>query len=281
MSVTDGGAANTLRHYRALRMTDGGTTWTYNCAPGRDCTGGVTGATFWFGSYPTLAWDNQGRAYASYLLISQSASAYGAAIVVARSSDNGASWQSLGTVVNGIASTTQGNDKEMMAIDNSSGQTFSHFGRLYVIWQAANAEKIAFSDNGTAWTTVNFPSNTGAGGGNVVVGADGTVYAIWSRYNVETIVFSKSTDGGSPGRHPGHRYAGPAILRLEQQAPAQTSEASTDSARSTWIGIPPPPSSVAYTFPSPTSPPERHGADINSYVIRSTNGGTSCRRGSR
>jgi hypothetical protein len=85
----------------------------------------------------------------------------------------------------------------MMAIDNTSGQAFSHSGRIYVIWQAANAEKIAFSDDGTSWTTVNFPSNTGAAGGNVVVGADGAVYVIWSRYNVETIVFSKSIDGGA------------------------------------------------------------------------------------
>ena len=110
------------------------------------------------------------------MLISQSASASGASIVTARSSDNGTTWQSLGTVVNGIASTTQGNDKEMMAIDNTTGQTFSHPGRIYVIWDAANAEKIAYSDDGAAWTTVNFPSNTGAIGGNVVIGADGTVY---------------------------------------------------------------------------------------------------------
>jgi hypothetical protein len=193
-----GGTASTFGTMALFGSTDGGATWTYNCAPWPAAiTGGVTGATFWFGSDPALAWDNLGRAYACYMLISQSASASGAAIVVARSSDNGASWQSLGTVVNGIASTTQGNDKEMMAIDNTTGQPFSHPGRIYVIWDAANAEKIAFSDNGTAWTTVNFPSNTGAIGGNVVVGPDGTVYVIWTRYNIENIVFSKSTDGGA------------------------------------------------------------------------------------
>src|SRR6185503_3991269 len=169
-----GGTANTFGTMALFGSTNGGASWTYNCAPWPAAlTGGVTGATFWFGSDPALAWDNQGRAYACYMLISQSASASGAAIVVARSSDNGASWQSLGTVVNGIASTTQGNDKEMMAIDNTSGQAFSHPGRIYVIWDAANAEKIAFSDDGAAWTTVNFPSNTGAIGGNVVVGVDG------------------------------------------------------------------------------------------------------------
>src|SRR5947207_13582394 len=56
---------------------------------------------------------------------------------------------------------------------------------------------MAHSDDGVTWTTVALPSNTGAIGGNVVVGVDGTVYVIWNRYNVETIVFSKSIDGGA------------------------------------------------------------------------------------
>ena len=273
-----GGTANTYGTMALFGSTDGGATWTYNCAPWpATITGGVTGATFWFGSYPTLAWDNQGRAYASYMLISQSASAYGAAIVVARSSDNGASWQSLGTVVNGIASTTQGNDKEMMAIDNTSGQTFSHAGRIYVTWQAANAQKIAFSDNGTAWTTVNFPSNTGAGGGNLVIGADGTVYVIWSRYNVETIVFSKSTDGGATWTAP------QVIATLALQSYGTNNKPPAQDKRGVngfgAIDVDRNPASsffgnlyVSFSdFPAGTTT----GADLNTYVIRSTNGGAA------
>jgi hypothetical protein len=273
-----GGTANTYGTIALFGSTDGGATWTYNCAPWpATITGGVTGATFWFGSYPTLAWDNQGRAYVSYLLISQSASAYGAAIVVARSSDNGASWQSLGTVVNGIASTTQGNDKEMMAIDNTSGQAFSHSGRIYVIWHAANAAKIAYSDNGTAWTTVNFPSNTGSSGGNVVVGADGTVYVIWSRYNVETIVFSKSTDGGATWTAP------QVIATLALQSFGSNNKPPAQDKRGVngfgAIDVDRNPASSSFgnlyvsfsDFPSGTTT----GADINTYVVRSTNGGTS------
>ncbi|MGA8808286.1 MAG: carboxypeptidase regulatory-like domain-containing protein, partial [Thermoanaerobaculia bacterium] len=273
-----GGAANTFGTMALFGSTDGGSTWTYNCAPWPAAvTGGVTGATFWFGSDPALAWDNLGRAYATYMLISQSASASGASIVVARSSDNGASWQSLGTVVNGIASTTQGNDKEMMAIDNTTGQPFSHPGRIFVIWDAANAEKIAFSDDGAAWTTVNFPSNTGAIGGNVVVGPDGTVYVIWSRYNVENIVFSKSTDGGAT-------WSAPAIIAtLALQSfgtnnfpPAQDKRGVNGFGA---IDIDRNPASAFFgnlyvsfpDFPVGTT----SGADLNTYVIRSTNGGTS------
>jgi hypothetical protein len=271
-----GGAAGTFGTMSLFGSTDGGATWTYNCAPWPAAiTGGVAGATFWFGSDPALAWDNLGRAYACYMLISQSNAASGAAIVVARSSDNGASWQNLGTVVNGIASTTQGNDKEMMAIDNTTGQPFSHPGRIYVIWDAANAEKIAYSDNGTAWTTVNFPSNTGAIGGNVVVGPDGTVYVIWTRYNVETIVFSKSTDGGAT-------WSAPAVIAtLALQSfgannfpPAQDQRGingfgSIDMDRnpsSPFFG------NLYVAFPDfPVG--VTNGADLNTYVIRSTNGG--------
>ncbi|MCU1267028.1 MAG: hypothetical protein JWM21_3346 [Acidobacteria bacterium] len=273
-----GGTANTFGTMALFGSTDGGATWIYNCAPWpATLTGGVTGATFWFGSDPALAWDNLGRAYATYMLISQSASASGAAIVVARSSDNGASWQSLGTVVNGIASTTQGNDKEMMAIDNTSGQTFSHSGRIYVIWDAANAEKIAYSDDGAAWTTVNFPSNTGAIGGNIVVGADGTVYVIWSRYNVETIVFSKSTNGGATWTAP------QVIATLALQSFGSNNKPAAQDKRGIngFGAIDMDRNSVSPSFgnlyvafpdfPSGTTT----GADINTYVVRSTNGGSS------
>jgi uncharacterized repeat protein (TIGR01451 family) len=271
-----GGSANTYGTMALFGSIDGGATWTYKCAPWpASVTGGVSGATFWFGSDPALAWDNQGRAYATYMLISQSSTASGASIVTARSSDNGASWQSLGTVTSGITSTTIGNDKEMMAIDNTSGQAFSHPGRIFVIWDAANAEKIAYSDNGTTWTTVNFPSNTGAIGGNVVVGADGTVYVIWTRYNVETIVFSKSTDGGATWTTP----AVIATLALQSFGtnnlpPAQDQRGVNGFGA---IDIDRNPNSAFFgtlyvsfpDFPTGTT----SGPDINTYVIRSTNGG--------
>ncbi|MBV9493437.1 MAG: carboxypeptidase regulatory-like domain-containing protein, partial [Acidobacteria bacterium] len=275
-----GGTANTYGTMALFGSIDGGTTWTYNCAPWpTGATGGVTGAAFWFGSDPALAWDSSGRAYACYMLISQNSAgtASGASIVVARSADNGTTWQNLGIVVNNITSSTAGDDKEMMAIDNTSGQPFSHPGRIYVIWDAANKEKIAYSDDGSTWTTVNFASNTGAIGGNVVVGADGTVYVIWNRYNVETIVFSKSTDGGATWTAP------QVISTMSLQSfgtnntpPAQNSRGVNAFGS---IDIDRNPASPYFNtlyvsfpdFPTGTTT----GADINTYVIRSTNGGTS------
>ena len=275
-----GGSANTYGTMSLFGSTDGGATWTYNCAPWpASASGGVPGAAFWFGSDPALAWDNQGRAYACYMLISEDSSGanFGASIVVARSSDNGASWQNLGTVVNDIATTNNGDDKEMMAIDNTSGQAHSHPGRIFVIWDSNNNEKIAFSDNGTSWTTVNLPSNTGAIGGNVVVGADGTVYVVWNRYNVETIVFSKSIDGGAT-------WTTPVVIATcalqsfgsNNTPPAQDKRGVNAFAS---IDVDRNPSSAFFgnlyvafpDFPAGTST----GPDINTYVITSTNGGTS------
>jgi hypothetical protein len=274
-----GGTASTFGTMALFGSTDGGATWNYNCAPWpATVTGGVPSAAFWFGSDPALAWDNAGRAYACYMLISQTPGGLsGASIVVARSSDNGTSWQNLGVVVNNITSTSAGDDKEMMAIDNTSGQAFSHPGRIYVIWDAANNEKIAYSDDGATWTTVPFASNTGAIGGNVVVGADGTVYVIWNRYNVETIVFSKSTDGGAT-------WTAPAVISTmalqsfgtNNLPPAQNSRGlnafgSIDIDRnpaSAFFGT------LYVAFPDfPTG--VTSGSDINTYVIRSTNGGAS------
>jgi hypothetical protein len=274
-----GGSANTFGSMALFGSIDGGANWTYNCAPWPAAvSGGVPSAAFWFGSDPALAWDNQGRAYACYMLISQTAGGVaGASIVVARSSDNGTSWQNLGVIVNNITSTSAGDDKEMMAIDNTTGQAFSHPGRIYVIWDAANNEKIAYSDDGATWTTVPFASNTGAIGGNVVVGADGTVYVIWNRFNVETIVFSKSTDGGAT-------WTAPAVISTmalqsfgtNNTPPAQNSRGlnafgSIDIDRnpaSAFFGT------LYVAFPDfPTG--VTSGSDINTYVIRSTNGGAS------
>jgi hypothetical protein len=187
--------------------TDGGKTWTYNCAPwDPSVTGGVPSSQAWFGSDPALAWDASGNAYAAYMLVSQNASfVTGVAIVVAKSTDSGLSWNPLGVVVNNIASTNKLDDKEMIAVDTSNGGAHSHPGRLYVIWDQNNVERVAYSDDGVTWIT-KFVGGPGIRiGGNLAVGADGTVYAVWNRVyspnNLEIAqgddtYFSKSTDGG-------------------------------------------------------------------------------------
>jgi hypothetical protein len=275
-----GGAASTFGSMTLFGSTDGGATWTYNCAPWHTAvTGGVASANAWFGSDPALAWDASGKAYACYMLLSQnSGGGAGASIVVAQSLDNGATWQQFGNpVVNRINLTASFDDKEMFAIDNTTGQAHSFPGRFYVIWDEGNVERIAHSDDGVTWTTVVPASSTAAIGGNLVIGADGTVYAIWTRYNIETIVFSKSIDGGTTWTAP----AVIATLALQSFGannlpPAQDKRGINGFGA---IDVDRNPSSAFFgnlyvsfpDFPTGTT----SGADLNTYIVRSTDGGTN------
>ncbi|HEV8267663.1 MAG TPA: sialidase family protein, partial [Thermoanaerobaculia bacterium] len=199
-----GGAANTYGTQALYGSTDGGATWVYQCAPWNpSVTGGVTGAAFWFGSDPAMTFDSAGNAYAVYMLVSQNGAgtAAGASIVIAKSTNTGASWSNLGIIVNRIGVSTNLDDKEMVAIDTSSGQAHSHANRIYVIWDEGNSERVAYSDNGTSWTTVSV-HNAGSSdiGGDIEVGKDGTVYAVWNELHGsggDVTVFKRSTDGGA------------------------------------------------------------------------------------
>ena len=201
------GAAKTFGTQALYGSTDGGKTWVYRCAPWpATLTGGVTGADAWFGSDPAMAWDGNGNAYAAYMLLSYNSSTdkAGAAIIVAKSSDVGQTWTPLGIVTNHITVTSPFPDKEMLTVDTSNG-AFSHPGRLYVIWDENNVERVAFSDDGVTWTTHVFSVSGFMVGADVKVGPDGTVFAVWNRVflpnnlgqaQADDTFFSKSTDGG-------------------------------------------------------------------------------------
>src|SRR5260221_3516315 len=141
------------------------------------------------------------------MLLNGSGNTFGVAIVVDKSTDSGTTWSPLGTVVNNLSSTTLSDDKELMAIDTTSGKAHSHLNRIYVIWDTNNIEQIAHSDNGTSWTTVTLEVPPFLGddiGGNVAISPDGTVNVIWNRliFNGfgqigENTVFASSTDGGN------------------------------------------------------------------------------------
>ncbi|MEA2568905.1 MAG: trimeric autotransporter adhesin, partial [Acidobacteriota bacterium] len=276
-----GGATNGTQAFYG--STDGGATWNYKCAPWpSDINGAVSGAAFFFGSDPALAWDSTGHAFAAYMLLNcnSAQTSCGYSIVVAKTSDVGQTWVPWGTVVNHSADNTHGDDKEMIAVDNSPGPASakSHPGRVYVIWDDLNIERVAYSDTGTSWTTVLLPNGTNAIGGNVVVGSDGTVYAIWNRLNdPELIVFSKSVDGGATWTTP-VTAASSVLLSFgtNNKPPAQESRAvnafgsiAMDSnSASAYFGR----LYVVYNdFPTGTST----GTDINTYLVSSSDGGLS------
>jgi hypothetical protein len=284
-----GGSANTFGTQALYGSSDGGATWTYKCAPWpASLTGGVTGASYYFGSDPAMVWDNNGNAYAVYMLISQTLNGdAGAAVVVARSTDSGSTWTSLGTVVNNIANTSLFDDKEMVAVDQSPGaaSTLSHPGRIYVVWDENNVERMAHSDNGTSWSTVVLPTPSIGQydiGGDVKVGPDGTVYVIWNRLvytgnnqTSEVNVFSKSVDGGVTWSAP----VSVATLSLlsfgnNNTPPAQDFRAINSFGSLTLDSNP---ASAYYgrlyvafaDFPNGTT----SGTNTNTYVATSTNGG--------
>jgi hypothetical protein len=187
------GSAKTYGTQALYGSTDGGSTWTHRCAPWpATLIGGVSGADAFFGSDPAMAWDNNGNAYAAYMLLSTNSNtnAVGSAIVVAKSSDSGMTWAPLGTVVDHIASTSPFDDKEMLAVDNSNG-AFSHPGRLYLIWDTNNVERVAFSDDGVTWTPHVFSGTGISVGADIKVGPNHLGQATG-----DDTYFSKSTDGG-------------------------------------------------------------------------------------
>jgi hypothetical protein len=174
-------ASKTFGTMALYGSNDGGVTWHYNCAPWpADGTGAINSASAFFGSDPAVDWDSSGNAWAAYLLIDENGggTADGSGIAVAKSTDSGLSWSPVGMIVNNLSNSSLFEDKELMAIDRSGG---AHDGRIYVIWDENNAERIAFSDTGAtgSWTTVVLDNTHVCIGADIKVGSDGTVYAVW------------------------------------------------------------------------------------------------------
>lgn len=175
--------------------TDGGVTWNNNCAPDAAAYTGLSCGGTHYGSDPAIAWDTSGNAYLNYMMICGS----NAAMVVAKSTDAGTSWNPLG-VLTGYANL---NDKNMYVIDNTS--TSPYVNRHYSCWDLNNDERIAYSSNGGAsWTLVNTPSGakTVDIGCDMAVRDDGHVYLNWdgltcgANCTANDTYFSRSTNGG-------------------------------------------------------------------------------------
>jgi hypothetical protein len=284
-----GGSANTFGTQALYGSADGGSTWTYNCSPWpSSLTGGIPGATAWFGSDPAMAWDNAGNAYAAYLLISADNSNHaGSAVVVAKSTDGGLTWPraNTGIVVNHITSTSIFDDKEMMAIDTSVGGAHSHTNRIYVIWDENNVEKVAHADTlGGSWTTATIGNGITADiGADIKVGADGTVYAIWNDATNcppaggDVTLFRSSTDGGTTWSAQKTVFTHSLGSFCTNNTPPAQDQRGVNAFSS--LGVDDNPSSPFFNrlyvatcdFPSGTT----SGSNLNIYTVFSTDGGTT------
>ncbi len=183
---------------------DGGAVWNYTCAPGAASYPGIgTCLGTVFGSDPALFWDTNNNVYLNYMLLCATAVTVRYAMVVADSTDGGATWGGQGIVV-----TAWGNnnleDKNFYAIDNHPASPF--FGRHYTCWDRNNNEKIARSTNsGAAWTEVDLPTSPFGGidlACEIAVQDNGTVHVVFDSLTCgatcsdEDMVYTRSTDGG-------------------------------------------------------------------------------------
>ena len=195
---------------RAMASFDGGNTFTgvdLPLPPPRTQNG------FDFGSDPGVAFDSNGNAYYSYIVVffSTGGSINGTEMAVSRSSDGGLTWTP--TFFNLQTGNAQFNDKPMIAVDTGTGPGHHH-NRIYVAWDNAtgkgnsSSEKngnnvlLSFSDDGgvTFSTPVsvsgNFIGKTGGIGADPYVGADGTLHVAWQDTAHLVIADASSTDGG-------------------------------------------------------------------------------------
>jgi hypothetical protein len=185
---------------------DGGATWNYACAPGAagypslgSCNASV------FGSDPALSWDDSNRVFLNYMLIcSQFGVINRYAMVVARSTDGGATWTGHGVVVNSWPDNDL-EDKNFYDVDRNLASPF--YGRHYTCWDRNNNEKLAYSTNGGAsWTEVDLPTSPLGGTDlacEIAVEDNGTVHVVFDSLTCpgqtctdEAMVYTKSTNGG-------------------------------------------------------------------------------------
>jgi hypothetical protein len=184
---------------------DGGVTWNYTCAPGASayaalpaCSGTV------FGSDPALSWDDANQVFLNYMLLCSTGGSIEFALVVAKSTDGGATWSGQGVIKNSWG-TTDIEDKNFYAIDTTT--TSPYYGRHYVCWDRNNDEKIAYSsDHGATWTEVDLPDIAGGLdlGCDVAVQKNGKVHVIFDTLTCglfsctnERMFYTKSTNGGA------------------------------------------------------------------------------------
>ena len=190
--------------------SDGGVNWGYTCAPDDSAYAGLTCNNTLFGSDPALAWNSSGDVFLEYMLLCTADFLnIQYSIVVAKSTDGGATWNGQGVVANSFSTINQIEDKEFLAIDTYSGSPFS--GRMYTCWDRNNDEKFAYStDAGATWTEVDLPATTGTGigtrldlGCDVAVEDNGDVHVVFDTLsclgatcNNEEMFYTGSTDGG-------------------------------------------------------------------------------------
>ncbi len=202
---------------------------------------------------------------------------------ISYSDDQGSSWTSV-TVAPNPGSLA---DKNHMWIDNSTSSPYE--GNLYVAWTnfgGGSDTEIAISvssDDGDNWTTNNNISgavNAGSHnqGVNIGTGPNGEVYAIWAIYDGwptdETAIgMAKSLDGGATWL--------PAFRAIENIRGIRNTETSKNMRVNSFPVCAvdnsngPDRGAIYITWANVGTPGTNTGSDIDVYVIKSTDQGTT------
>jgi hypothetical protein len=258
---------------RAMYSTDGGVTFTgvdLPLPPSRTNNG------FDFGSDPGVAFDSQGNAYYSYIIVffSKGGAINGTEMAVAHSTDHGAHWAA--TYFNLQTGEGQFNDKPMITVDTGSGEGH-RTDRIYVAWDNAtgnsSSEKngnnvlLSYSDDHgasfSAPTNVSgsFTGKTGGIGADPYVTDAGVLHVAWQDYAHGVIADASSTDGGATFGPP-HAIA--LVGGFEFDPPAQASRGALVY-----------PACDSYGSALYCSYMDETNGKTTIYVAKSTDGGTS------
>ena len=195
-----------------FNSTDGGGTWNSSCAPsvgtfGLSCPAGNVP----LGSDPAVYWDNLGAVFLNYMLLCCDAACQAgtgnptSSLVVAKSTNAGASWTGHGVIVNNLGNPGAGfDDKQFYIVDNTP--TSSFYGRHYQCWDVNNNGKIAWSNTGgSTWNIVDTPKGATGDlelGCEMAVGKNGTVHMVFdgltcgATCSAEKTYYTRSINGG-------------------------------------------------------------------------------------
>jgi hypothetical protein len=198
---------------RAMASFDGGATFTGVDLP---LPTPRTQQGFNFGSDPGVAFDADGNAYYSYIVVELGKGGLkngtpfnGSEMAVAHSGDGGKTWTA--TYFAPSNGNAHFNDKPMIAVDTGAGPGHHH-NRVYVSWDNvvgnSSSEKngnnivLSYSDDGGATFTDpvsvsgNFIGKTAAIGADPYVAANGTLHVAWHDPEHGQIFDASSPDGG-------------------------------------------------------------------------------------
>ena len=232
-------------------------------------------ATPWEGTYegtgglnsgdPATAIDLDGRMFVGN--IKNSSMQQG----VAYSTDNGATWTNV------LAGSNSDLDKNHLWIDNIA--TSPYVGNIYSAWtnfglSDPRVEVVRSTDHGLTWSSPQLISNSPFDHGvNIQTDGNGNVYIIWAEYNnwpdpEDAIGMSKSTDGGATWSSPveiitglkGTRNNDPLAHRTNS-FPVMAIDVNNGNIYVVWSN---------YGVPGTNT-----GNWVNTYMIKSTDGGTN------